>query len=354
MNTARSLALVASAFLALTATAAESGFRPIFDGKTLDGWEGNPELWSVEDGAITGRTKAETNLKHNTFLVWKGGTVADFELRLSYRIVNGNSGIQYRSKVVEKGPQGPIVAGYQADFEAGKTYSGILYEERGRGILAERGQVTRLVSAEGGKHRVEVLASVGKTEELQANIKSEDWNDYIVIARGNHLTHIINGRVTADVTDDDAANAARNGVLALQVHQGPPMTVQFRNVRLKDFAAAGVAVNDTDAIQGQWVAKSISRDGQEVPAEIIKTIRLKIAGDRYDVVLPDTEDTGRLVLRSSTTPKQMDIFSGQGATVLGIYSVEGNTMKVSYSPEGDRPTGFGGGPGQVSVTYVRP
>src|SRR4029450_13794314 len=111
---------VALAHLAVDAQDAEDGFPSLFDGKSLAGWEGNTALWSVQDGAITGQTKADTNLKHNTFLVWKGGTVEDFELRLSYRIVNGNSGIQYRSRVVEQGPQGPMVAGYQGDLGAGK------------------------------------------------------------------------------------------------------------------------------------------------------------------------------------------------------------------------------------------
>ena len=135
-------ALLASA---LTLTAAdEAGFKPLFNGKDLTGWDGNPKLWSVEDGTITGKTgtNADNKLTHNTFLVWTNGPVEDFELRLSYKMVGGNSGIQYRSKVVEQGKFGPIVAGYQADFEAGTTYSGILYEERGRQILAQRGQKT--------------------------------------------------------------------------------------------------------------------------------------------------------------------------------------------------------------------
>ena len=236
MNPRRLLALTTT-LLALASTplsAAEEGFTPLFNGTSLDGWEGNTSIWSVQDGTITGQTKADTGLKHNTFLVWKQGTVGDFELRLSYRIVNGNSGIQYRSKVSEQGPQGPIVAGYQADFEAGKTYSGILYEERGRGILAQRGQKTRITAGADGKTKVETTGSVGKSEEIQAKIKAEEWNDYVVIAKGNHLQHFINGVPTVDVTDEEAAKAAKTGVLAFQVHVGPPMTVQFKNVRIKN------------------------------------------------------------------------------------------------------------------------
>lgn len=210
----------------------ETGFKSIFNGKDLGGWDGNREIWSVKDGAILGATKADPKLTHNTFLVYTNGNVGDFELRLSYRIVNGNSGIQYRSKVLSQGAFGPIVGGYQADFEAGKTYSGILYEEKGRGILAQRGQKT-VIKDDGDKPKVEVTGSVGKSEDIQAGIKHEDWNDYVVIAKGNHLQHFINGMLTVDVTDESATKAAKSGVLALQVHQGPPMTVEFKNLRLK-------------------------------------------------------------------------------------------------------------------------
>src|SRR5882672_1791756 len=120
-------AVIAPVALSTTVIAAEvePGFKSLFNGKDLTEWDGNPKLWSVQDGTITGKTgsDADTKINHNTFLVWKGGDVADFELRLSYKIVGGNSGIQYRSKVVETGKFGPIVGGYQADFEAGKTYS---------------------------------------------------------------------------------------------------------------------------------------------------------------------------------------------------------------------------------------
>ena len=230
--------MVLATFVA--AAADEAGFQSLFNGRDLTGWEGNPDLWSVQDGAITGVTKADPKLTHNTFLVWKGGTVSDFELRLSYKIVNGNSGIQYRSKVVEQGKFGPIVGGYQADFEAGKTYSGILYEERGRGILAQRGQKTVIKPDPNNpsKHKVEVVGSVGDSKEIQEKIKAEDWNDYVIIAQGNHLQHFINGVPTVDVVDEHEAKAAKSGVLALQIHVGPPMTVQFKNIRIKPLGAA--------------------------------------------------------------------------------------------------------------------
>src|SRR5262245_13267790 len=206
----------------------ESGFKSLFNGVDLTGWDGNPKFWSAKEGAITGQTTAENPAKGNTFLIWRDGEVSNFELRLSFKIVGGNSGIQYRSKVVDSANW--VVGGYQADFEAGTTYSGIVYEERGRGILAERGQMVWIQPD--GKKRI--VGTMGKSDEIQAVIKKEDWNDYVVIARGNHLTHIINGRVTAEVWDDQSDKAAKSGILALQLHAGPPMTVQFKNIRIKN------------------------------------------------------------------------------------------------------------------------
>jgi hypothetical protein len=233
------LPLLLLAAIAVPAFAEE---QTLFNGKDLSNWEGNPALWSVKDGVIHGETKPTVDnpkrgdLKHNTFLVWKGGVVNDFELRLKYRISSdsGNSGIQYRSAVLQQGEDGPIVSGYQADFEAGKTYSGILYEERGRGILAKRGEQVRVKpDAENAtKHKVEVTGSVGVSQEIQDGIHPKDWNEYVVIAKGNHLEHFINGRKTVDVTDEHE-KGAKEGILAFQIHAGPPMVVEFKDVVLK-------------------------------------------------------------------------------------------------------------------------
>jgi hypothetical protein len=225
--------------LLTSAVLAQAADTTLFNGKDLTGWEGNSELWSVKDGTITGVTTAEKPLKHNTFLVWKGGTVGDFDLTVKYRIEKGNSGIQYRSKVEKPGEMGPIISGYQADFEAGKTYSGILYEERGRGILAKRGEKTTIkpvekdpANAKSTDFKVEVTGEVGKSDEIQASIKNEDWNEYRIVAKGNRLQHFINGKPTVDVTDETTVGA-KEGVLALQIHQGPPMVVQFKDFELK-------------------------------------------------------------------------------------------------------------------------
>ena len=209
----------------------------LFNGKDLTGWEGLSTLWSVKDGAITGQTTAANPTKGNTFLVWKGGDVADFELTFQYKITgdddkkSGNSGVQYRSKIVD--PANFVLSGYQADFETGTTYSGILYEERARGILAQRGQqVTITSSADPSKPTITVTGETGKSADIQAAIKQGDWNDYKIIAKGGHLQHYINGKLAVDVKDE-SKEGAKSGVLGLQLHAGPPMTVQFKNLSMK-------------------------------------------------------------------------------------------------------------------------
>lgn len=202
--------------------------KELFDGKTLNGWDGDSAYWSVEDGAITGRTTKDKPLKKNTFIIWKGETLKDFELRLKYKLASGNSGVQYRSK--HDGDH--RVSGYQADIVGGANdkYSGILYEENGRGILAQRGQ--KVVIDDTGK--INVVGSVGDSDEILKAIRQNDWNEYIITARGNHLTHAINGNTTVDVVDEQKANAAREGILALQIHVGDPMAVQFKDIRLTE------------------------------------------------------------------------------------------------------------------------
>lgn len=203
----------------------EEGFKPLFNGEDLTGWDGDPKFWKVEDGLVTGQTTKENPTKGNTFLIWRAGEVDDFEIRLKFKMIGGNSGIQYRSKDFGNW----VIGGYQADFEAGETYSGILYEERGRGILAERGQKV-VIDAAGKKSKPEI---VGDSKKIQASIKKEDWNDYTIIARGNHLIQKINGMTTIEVIDGQKSKAAVAGLLALQLHAGPPMKVQFKDVRMK-------------------------------------------------------------------------------------------------------------------------
>ncbi|MHC4699702.1 MAG: family 16 glycoside hydrolase [Planctomycetota bacterium] len=206
----------------------EDGFKPIFDGKTLAGWKApNMSYWSVEDGAITAEATEQNPVTKNQFLVWQAGELDDFELKLKYRIAGtdrANSGIQIRSKVA---PDGHAV-GYQADIDMTGRYAGALYDEHGRGMLAERGQRT-VIGADGRKTHT----SIGDAEELMKVIKKGDWNEYHIIARGRQITLKINGKVTAEVLDNDEKNRDLSGVLALQLHSGPPMKVQFKDIRLK-------------------------------------------------------------------------------------------------------------------------
>lgn len=217
----------------------EPAGHSLFDGKTLDGWDGNPKFWRVEDGTITGQTTAENPTQGNTFLIWRKGEVGDFELKLKFRIVGGNSGIQYRSKEGDKW----VIGGYQADIDSTGQYAGILYEERGRGILAQRGQ--QVVIQENGK--IEVTGKTGDSDAILSAIKKEDWNEYTVRAVGNHLIQTINGHVTVDVTDHDAAKRAMKGLLALQLHAGPPMIVQFKDIYLQPLNADGQAAASAES-----------------------------------------------------------------------------------------------------------
>lgn len=228
--------LAATVLLTACQSPTTSGYKSLFNGKDLTGWNGRMNHWSVQDGSITGVTTKENPANGNNFLIWTNGTVADFELHFSYKIVAnndksfGNSGMQYRSKDFGNF----VVGGYQADFEAGKTYSGILYEEKFDGILAQRGQKTVIKTVD-GKAKVEVTGKVGDSNEIQTAIKNGDWNEYVVIAKGNHLQHFINGKQTIDVTDErEGGKGAKSGILALQIHAGDPMTVQVKNVQIKE------------------------------------------------------------------------------------------------------------------------
>jgi hypothetical protein len=208
------------------------GFRSIFDGKSLDGWDGNPKLWRVEDGCVIGETTAENPTKGNTFLIWRRGKPADFEFKCQFKMTSDgvNSGIQYRSREEPKEWGKWVIGGYQADMNGNDQYTGILYEERGRGIVATRGQKVTI----GPDHKPQVVGNIGEEADLKAKINKHDWNDYHLIVRGNHLQHIINGQLMVDITDNDPEARRFSGLLALQLHAGPPMKVLYRNIELKE------------------------------------------------------------------------------------------------------------------------
>ena len=205
-----------------------TGFDSIFDGKTLKGWDGDPQFWRVENETIIGESTAEKPVKLNTFLIWRGGQPKDFELKVEYKMNSTNSGVQYRS--VELPDVGKwVLKGYQADIDFANQYTGQLYEERGRGFLAMRGQMTQL---QAGKKKI--IGNLRSGDDLKALIKANDWNQVHIIAHGKVLTHIFNGHVMAVAVDDDAANRTMGGLLGFQMHVGPPMKLELRNVWLKN------------------------------------------------------------------------------------------------------------------------
>lgn len=218
-----------------TAPPEPDGMVQLFNGKDLEGWDGDKRLWSIKDGVVRGETTAENPAKGNTFLIWKGGKLGDFELRLSFRIDHGNSGIQYRSQhLTENVSNDWVVSGYQAEVENTPGKVGFLYHERGRGYLCNVGD--KVVISEDGKPQV--VGKLGDRDAIGATYKKSDWNDYVIIARGNHLVQYLNGIQTIDLVDNDPKGSAASGILALQIHAGPPMVVEFKNVRLKQLKPA--------------------------------------------------------------------------------------------------------------------
>lgn len=215
-----------------------NGFRQIFNGTSLDGWDGDSTFWRVENGAIVGESTAEKPVTENTFLIWSGGEPADFDLKLEFRISSTNSGIQYRSERLPEGGAEKVgkwvLKGYQADIDFNNQYTGMLYEERGRAFLAPRGTFGYAGPASGptGGPRGQ-LGALESSDALRAYIKQNDWNQFQVIARGNVLIHVLNGHVTALFADDDPVGRRMKGLLGLQIHTGPPMKVEFRHVYLK-------------------------------------------------------------------------------------------------------------------------
>jgi type 1 glutamine amidotransferase len=210
--------------------------RPIFDGKSLSGWKGMDSIWKVEDGAITGQTTVPDQVPFNTFLIWQDGEVDDFELDYDYKIVGGNSGVQIRAyQLPGSQPEEYRVAGYQSDIDSGDTYTGIVYSEGERGILAERGQATTITPGEKpNKPKVAVSSSLGDKMELQKGVKKEDWNHFKIVAKGNVITNYVNGVKFCEVVDNDPASARSSGKLAIQVHKwNTPMKIQLKNVMLK-------------------------------------------------------------------------------------------------------------------------
>lgn len=202
-----------------------TGFVTIFDGKSLNGWDGDPRFWRVEDGAIVGETTVSNPVAQNNFLIWRGGVLRDFELKLDFQMNGSNSGIQYRStELPDVGKW--VLKGYQADIDFTQNYLGNVHDERGRGVLSRRGEVTRIVDGPTFK----VVGTIGDSTLLRGVMNVTGWNQYHIIARGPVLLQFINGQLIAVAIDEDSKNVSAEGVLGFQMHTGPPFRIQFRNV----------------------------------------------------------------------------------------------------------------------------
>lgn len=241
----RSLLVASIAFVAIAAVAEElslkapaesTELKAIFNGKNLDGWDGDPSMWSVTDGVIHGETTPENAAKGNTFLIWKGGDLKDFELRLSFRCTaSNNSGIQYRSKRITEGKRATnkwVVGGYQHEIRNEEDFPNVpsfIYDEKGsRGRICLVGEQA-VWKSDGKKVIRNDLIDAAEFKKL---MKVDDWNDVIIIAKGSHIQHYLNGRLVLDFDDQHPEKALSQGVLALQLHAGKPMWTEFRDIRL--------------------------------------------------------------------------------------------------------------------------
>ncbi|MHC4440518.1 MAG: 3-keto-disaccharide hydrolase [Planctomycetota bacterium] len=244
------------------AAGSSQGWVSIFNGRDLAGWDGDPRFWSVKDGAIRGETTPGNPTRGNTFIVWRDGELKDFELKIKFRLLSGNSGVQYRSKEVDKW----VIGGYQAEVINNPEMAGFLYHEQGRGWLVNVGDLM-VIDEKGGK---EVISNVSDAKELikAGFYKEKDWNEYHIIAQGNHLKHYLNGYQTMELIDNDRVTnpndpkdrngSAREGVLALQLHAGPPMVVEFKDIRVKHldekYGDAQLVFNGKDL--DEWTTKT--------------------------------------------------------------------------------------------------
>lgn len=204
------------------------GFVSLFNGRDLAGWEGDPRIWTVRDGTLIGQSTDRLRVAENNFLVWKD-EVEDFELRLKFKLEGGNSGIYYHARKRPHGQtKGEPLVGTQADFSADGRWTGVIMEYTLREVLAERGEKVR-IETNGTR---QVIGSLGDSAKLLDAVRTNDWNDYVVFAKGGQVKLAINGVSMCELEDHDPKRLVR-GWLALQVHTGPPMRVQFRDIYLR-------------------------------------------------------------------------------------------------------------------------
>lgn len=223
------LMLILGFSFCLYAQKKDTGFKKIFDGKTMKGWEADTSFWSIKNGSFVGEVKPGQTIKNNTFLIWRGDMPANFEFKAEYRISpEGNSGVNYRSERVKDVPY--ALKGYQADIDGANQYTGQNYEERGRGFLAMRGQ--KVVLRENSDPIIQ--GSVGNSDTLKAKIIITDWNHIHLIVEGNHMRHYINGVLMSETFDEDSSLRKSKGFLGLQVHVMKKMKAEYREIYLKE------------------------------------------------------------------------------------------------------------------------
>ena len=223
----------------------EIGFRSIFNGKDLEGWRGDPTYWRVENGILTGEVTPKTILKRNSFIIYEKEQPENFELKLEYRITNsGNSGINYRSEIIKNVPF--ALRGYQCDIDGKNKYTGQNYEEKKRTTLAYMGEVVTIPKMPDSILKSNLRKNVKKNcwqtrtitdiktkSQLKSNIISNDWNEVHLKVKDNKMQHYINGVLFSEVTDLDSVNRSNKGYIGIQVHVGPPMKIEYKNLRLK-------------------------------------------------------------------------------------------------------------------------
>jgi hypothetical protein len=240
-NNPRVSSYILAACAAVGLAQADPAAVSLFDGQTLKGWRGMEGIWRVENGAIVGETTQPKQLPFNTFLIWEGGEVADFDLTFEYKVEGqgGNSGVQYRSyAIANTDPKNCRLSGYQSDIDQGPSYTGIIYSENERGILAERGQ-SCVVDA---THKPQLKETFGQAAELQKSIKTDDWNTYRVVAQGYKITNYVNGVKMAEIDDQDPEKRRSSGLLGFQVHRlDGTMKIQIKNILLKQLTASSNA-----------------------------------------------------------------------------------------------------------------
>ena len=303
-------ALLAFLLVALSPLSAQDGFKPIFDGKSLAGWDGNPDLWSVEDGAITGKTKGPDHLATNQFIIWRGGVVKNFELRAKIKCSASNSGIQYRSKELPEVGKW-VIGGYQCDVHPAAPNNAMVYEERGRGILVQNGQSV-IIDEKGDKW----LAA----EHAPVKVDVAEWHEYVIIAQGNHLIHKIDGKVTIDLVDHNVKSRSLEGLLAFQVHKGPAMIVQIKDIMLKELPETALLSLEKNQIPSDAQRIVPPAPGKKAPAKTATAkAKAKAPAKKGD------PDAGKAIGENKATPIDR-IKAPAGFKVELLYSVPGDVQ----------------------------